>query len=77
MIMPVVGDWTVPPDRPAAAYDKTHEKASAGYYSVYLNSFNTKVELTATTWTGLYRFTFPASDNAHVLIDLDRFQRRG
>ena len=74
MIMPVVGDWTVPPDRSAAAYDKAREKASPGYYSVYLNSYSTKVELTATTWTGLYRFTFPASDNAHVVIDLDRVQ---
>ena len=34
--MPLVGDWTTPPDRSyAAVYDKNSEKASPGYYSVY------------------------------------------
>ena len=71
-VMPVVGDWTVPPQRTASTYDKSQEKSSPGYYSVYLRDFRTKVELTATTWTGLYRFTFPATHNAHVLMDLGR-----
>ena len=35
-VMPVVGDWTVPPERSASVYDKTTEKASPGYYSVHL-----------------------------------------
>jgi len=35
-IMPVVGNWTVPPDRSyASPYDKAAEKASPGYYSVF------------------------------------------
>lgn len=70
MLMPVVGDWTVPPDRPASAYDKSHEKASAGYYAVDLDSSHTRAELTATMFTQLFRFTFPASDKAHLLLDL-------
>jgi len=57
--MPVVGDWTVPPERSASVYDKAREKSSPGYYSVYLDDFRTRVEMTATTWTGIYRFTFP------------------
>ena len=69
-IMPVVGDWTVPPQRSVSVYDKAREQSSPGYYSVYLNTFKTRVELTATTWTGLYRFTFPATDKAHVVLDL-------
>ena len=32
MIMPVVGDWTVPPDYARSYYDKASEKASPGYY---------------------------------------------
>ncbi len=71
-VMPVVGNWTVPPQRSVSVYDKATEKASPGYYSVYLDDFHTKVEMTATTWTGLYRFTFPKSDAAHILIDLNR-----
>jgi predicted alpha-1,2-mannosidase len=66
---PTVGDWTMPPDYPQAYYDKTKEKASPGYYSVYLNTFKTNVELTATRWASLMRFTFPATPKANVLIN--------
>ena len=71
-VMPVVGDWTVPPERSASLYDKSREKASPGYYSVHLNDYNTNVEMTATTWTGIFRFTFPKTDRAHVILDLGR-----
>jgi predicted alpha-1,2-mannosidase len=71
-LMPVVGNWTVPPERRGSVYDKAREKASAGYYSVYLDDDRTLVEMTATTWTGIFRLTFPQSDKANVLIDLGR-----
>ena len=71
-VMPVVGDWTVPPERSASVYDKAREKSSPGYYSVYLDDFRTRVEMTATTWTGIYRFTFPRTERAHILFDLGR-----
>ena len=72
ILMPVVGDWTTPPDWPASSYDKTRERASPGYYSVDLDTFQTRAELTATIFTELYRFTYPASAKAHLLLDLDR-----
>ena len=71
-VMPVVGDWTVPPERSASVYDKSGEKASPGYYSVYLDDYHTLAEMTATTWAGMFRFTFPQSDKSHILIDLNR-----
>lgn len=71
-LMPVVGNWTVPPERSASVYDKAREKATAGYYSVYLDDFRTRVEMTATTWAGIFRVTFPKSDKANVLLDLGR-----
>lgn len=71
-LMPVVGNWTVPPERSASVYDKAREKATAGYYSVYLDDFRTQVEMTATTWAGIFRVTFPKSDKANVLLDLGR-----
>ena len=69
-LMPVVGDWTVPPERAGSVYDKAREKASPGYYSVFLDDFQTNVEMTATTWTGLFRITFPKTDKSNVLLDL-------
>lgn len=69
-IMPVVGDWTVPPERSGSVYDKKQEKASPGYYSVYLDDFHTRAEMTVTTWTGIFRFTFPQTQKANILLDL-------
>ena len=70
-IMPVVGDWTVPPDRSyASAYDKNSEKASPGYYSVYFPDHKIRAELTTTERTEFYRFTFPKTDRGVVLLDL-------
>jgi predicted alpha-1,2-mannosidase len=71
-VMPVVGDWTVPPERSASVYDKAREKASPGYYSVYLDDYQTLAEMTATTWAGIFRFTFPQAEKAHILVDLGR-----
>lgn len=72
VVMPVVGDWTVPPQRTSSVYDKAQEKSSPGYYGVYLDDFRTKAEMTATEWTGLFRFTFPTTDKAHLLLDMGR-----
>jgi predicted alpha-1,2-mannosidase len=71
MIMPIVGNWTVPPDRSyASVYSKASEKASPGYYTVYFPDHRVKAELTTTRRTALYRFTFPESDKSVVLLDL-------
>jgi predicted alpha-1,2-mannosidase len=71
-LMPVVGDFTVPPERSGSVYDKSREKASAGYYSVYLDDYRTQVEMTATDWTGIFRITFPSSQESNILLDLGR-----
>ena len=69
IVSPVVGDWSMPPAYRESFYDKAREHASPGYYSVYLNTFKTQVELTATRWASLMRFSFPASQRANVLIN--------
>ena len=70
VVMPVVGPWTVPPERSGSVYDKSQEKGSPGYFSVYLDDFHVKAEMTATDWSGMYRFTFPQSKQSHILMDL-------
>ncbi len=72
MIMPVVGDWTVPPAYSQAYYDKNREIASPGYYSVFLNTFHTQVELTATRSASLMQFTYPASERSSLIVNLRR-----
>ena len=81
-VMPTVGVLNVrrgPADGPTTGWttgyrsriDKTTEKASPGYYGVTLMNGNIHTELTATTRTGFFRFTFPEEENAHILLDLD------
>ncbi len=72
VVMPVVGPWTVPPERSESVYDKSREKGSPGYYTVYLDDFRVKAEMTATFATGIYRFTFPKSEQSQLLMDLGR-----
>jgi len=46
------------------------EEASPGYYKVYLTDHKTGVELTATRRCGFHKYTFPSSDESHLIIDL-------
>lgn len=71
-IMPAVGDFTVPPERTGVVYDKASERAKPGYYSTYLADAAIRAEATVTRGTGAMRFTFPASDRAHVIVDAGR-----
>ena len=71
-VMPIVGPWTAPPARMGSVYDRSRQTATPGYYSVYLNDFHVKAEMTVTDWTGMYRFTFPQSAQSHILMDMGR-----
>ncbi|HEX4464580.1 MAG TPA: GH92 family glycosyl hydrolase [Solirubrobacterales bacterium] len=53
-------------------FSHAHESGRPGYYSVSLNPVRggaIETELTATTRTGMARFTFPRNPHASVLID--------
>ena len=53
-------------------FSHAHESGRPGYYSVRLNPVRggaIETELTATTRTGMARFTFPRNPHASVLID--------
>lgn len=53
-------------------YDKLSEKASAGYYSVFLSDYHIKVETTVAQHSGMLRFTFPEDKQSRIQIDLAR-----
>lgn len=54
-----------------SAYRHETEKAYPGYYSVVLDDYNIKAELTTTEHCGMHRYSFANSDPVHVMIDLD------
>ncbi len=53
-----------------SAYAHEEESAAAGYYKVKLQKSGVTVELTASERAGMMRMTFPASDRATILTDL-------
>ncbi len=53
-----------------SSFNHKNEFASAGYYSVLLDDYNIKAELTSTTRSGFHRYTFPKSDRSNIIIDL-------
>ena len=59
-------------DRPSTDYsfDHEHEAASAGYYEVLMQPWNIKAELTASVHCGFMKFTFPAGQQANILLPL-------
>jgi predicted alpha-1,2-mannosidase len=46
------------------------ETAEPGYYSVLLEDYDVRAELTATERVGVHRYTFPETDSGHVLLDV-------
>ena len=79
-LMPVSADVT--PEQLQAADFSQHfsheaEAARPGYYTVDLQESGVKVELTATTHTGIHRYTFPQGKPQSLVLDLDRGTYRG
>ena len=48
-----------------------NETGYPGYYSVILDDYNIKAELTATEHCGMHRYTFSSDAPHHLIIDLD------
>jgi len=51
--------------------DRTKEIAEPGYYSVPLERYGIVAEMTATARVGFHRYTFPATENAILVFDLE------
>lgn len=54
-------------------YSHNKEVVKPGYHSVVLDSYGIKAELTSTTRVGFHRYTFPASEQSYILLDLGTF----
>ena len=76
LLMPTVGEVQLSAGDPgksagyASRFSHDREQATPGYYRVFLDDPKVTVELTATPRCGMQRYTFPASDSAHVVLDL-------
>ncbi len=77
LIMPTTGKLQLNPgtaDKPETGYrsrfSHTTEVAEPNYYKVKLDDQNILAEMTASTRVGVHQYTFPKSDDAHIILDL-------
>lgn len=77
LIMPTTGELNLDmgtAEKPETGYrsrfSHDRESASPGYYSVMLDDYGVKAELTATERVGVHRYTFPQG-TGHVILDLN------
>jgi predicted alpha-1,2-mannosidase len=54
-----------------STFKKSNQVVFPGYYSVYLDRYAVKAELTATTRASIQKYTFPKGSNAQVIINLE------
>lgn len=66
LFLPGVGEKTAP-----SRFDHGQEWAHPGYYGVMLQDSGIKAEMTASDRSGIFRFTYPASEDAFVMVDLN------
>lgn len=68
-IMPVTGNLTFDQDRRASWFSHKSEVAKPNYYKVYLADYDITTKITPTERAAIFRFTFPETDKAYVIVD--------
>jgi predicted alpha-1,2-mannosidase len=77
LVMPGTGPVRFEPgtrEKPETGYrsrfSHKDEKVEPGYYSVLLQDYGIRAELSATERAGIHRYTFPRSESSHFIVDL-------
>ncbi|WZL89398.1 GH92 family glycosyl hydrolase [Salinimicrobium sp. 3283s] len=77
LIMPTTGDLKLNPGTASdpdsgyrSRFSHDNETAQSGYYSVLLEDYNIKAEMTATSRVGMHQYTFPEAGKSHIILDL-------
>ena len=78
LFIPGTGEMKLDPgthENPDAGYrsrfSHKQEWASPGYYGVNLTDYGVKAEMTAGLRSGIFRFTYPKTEQAFIMIDMD------
>lgn len=76
--MPVIGEVKMARGTAAdqnsgyySLFSHDDEIAVPGYYSVYLKRYDVQAEMTTTERVGFHQYTFPASEESKIIIDLE------
>ncbi len=74
-VMPTTGDFKghLGNAQYGSLFSHKKEVIKAGYHKVVLDAYNITAELTSTTRVGFHRYTFPKSNQSHILFDFSTF----
>ncbi|AQT69797.1 putative alpha-1,2-mannosidase [Anaerohalosphaera lusitana] len=79
MMMPFTGEIKTQPGSDAdpdsgyaSRFSHDNETARPSHYSVKLDDYDVKVDLTATERVAMHKYTFPADKTGHVIVDLQQ-----
>lgn len=77
LVMPTIGALVLDPIETSegnkgfySKFSHNKEEASPGYYKVQLDDYNITAELTASERVGFHQYTFPKSNDAHIILDM-------
>lgn len=68
-IMPMTKQLKIDQDERASWFSHKAEKATPYYYSVYLSEYDVTTEITPTERCAYFRFTFPETNQAYIVVD--------
>ncbi|NMH87140.1 glycoside hydrolase family 92 protein [Flavivirga sp. Y03] len=68
-LMAITGDLKFQEDERASYFSHKAETVRPDYYSVYLADYDVVAEVTPTERAAQFRFTFPETDNAYIMLD--------
>ncbi|NDV96384.1 glycoside hydrolase family 92 protein [Dysgonomonas sp. 521] len=68
-IMPITGKVVFDQDERASWFSHKAETAKPYYYKVYLADHDVVTEITPTSRSAMFRFTFPDNDQSYVVVD--------
>ncbi|MDN3492735.1 GH92 family glycosyl hydrolase [Winogradskyella bathintestinalis] len=68
-LFPETGDLKINEDERASWFSHKAEISQPHYYKVYLADYDVTTEITPTERGAQFQFTFPESDNSHILVD--------
>ena len=69
-ILPIAGMLPSSPATASATFSHASEQSAPGWYAVSLGEPAVRAELTVTMHTGIGRFTFPATSQANLLVNV-------
>lgn len=70
LVMPTSKEVSMQAYDYASSFSHSQEKATAGFYEVFLNKWNIKAQLTVTPRVGIHSYQFPKGGDAYIVLDL-------